>query len=66
MSKLDITFWKLILVGGGLIIVIAMLCLLLDEWFTGFGGWLPAWARCLIVLAALGVILLALAAKVRR
>ena len=65
MNKLDIRFCKLILVVGGLIIVISELCLLLDQWFTGYHGLFPVWVKILIVTAGLGVILLALAVEVK-
>jgi len=55
----------MILVGGGLIIVVAELCLLLDQWFTGYQGLFPTWAKVLILLAGLGVIVAALAVKVK-
>ena len=66
MNKLDIRFWKLILVGGGLIIVVSVLCLLADEYLTGMGGWLPAWGRVLVLVGGLAIIVVALAVKRRR
>ena len=64
MDKLDIRFCKLILIGAGLVIIAAELYLLADQYLTGFQGLFPAWAKVLIVAGGLGVILLALAAKV--
>ena len=65
MSKLDIRFCKLTLIGAGLVIVVAELCLLADQYMTGFQGLFPAWAKVLILTAGLGVILLALAVEVK-
>ena len=64
MSKLDIRFCRLILVVGGLIIVISELCLLLDQWFTGYQGLFPVWVKILILAGGLLVIVLALAVRV--
>ena len=63
MSRFDITFWKFILTVGGLIIVVSTLCLLLDEWLTGYGGLLPAWARGLCLVGGLLLIVGVLAVK---
>ena len=66
MSRLDIRFCQLILIGGGLIIIIAELYLLLDELFTGASYGFPAWARGLILVAALVLIVVVLAVRVKR
>ena len=63
MTRLDIMFCKIILVGGGLIIIIAELCLLLDELFTGASYGFPAWARGLILVAALVMIVAVLSVR---
>ena len=65
MPKLDIRFCKLILIVGGLIVVIAELCLLLDQYFTGVQGLFPAWAKGLVLVAALAVIVATLAVRVK-
>jgi uncharacterized membrane protein YhaH (DUF805 family) len=66
MSRLDITFCQLILVGGGLIIIVVELCLLADELLTGASFGFPAWARCLGLLAGLALIVAVLAVRVKR
>jgi len=63
MSRFDITFWKVILVGGGVIIIVAELCLLI--WGTGsdIDGLFPPWARALGLVAGFGLILAVLAVR---
>lgn len=63
MSQFDIMFWKIILVGGGIILLFGWLFLLAYEATTGIRVGFPAWARILGVVAALAVIVSALAVK---
>ena len=60
MTQFDIRFWKLIVIGGGVIIAVAELCLLGHEWISGCPGAFPAWVRGLVVLGGLGVAIMAM------
>lgn len=62
MPKLDIMFWKLIISGGGLVIIVAELCLLVYELTTGIRVGFPIWARAAGLVAGLTAIVLAWAA----
>ena len=64
MSRFDIISCKLILVIAGMLIVVAELCLLLHELYTGASGSNVAWARCLFLVA--GLLILVFALRVRR
>lgn len=59
MSRFDITCCKLLLIVGGMVLVLAELCLLLDAVLTGTAA-SPVLSRALLLVAGLLVVVLAL------
>ena len=63
MTRFDITWAKIILIGGGLILVFAGLLLAVDLWIVGEEPMTRLWIRIPVILAGLAVVLVTLATK---